>query len=80
MQQVLRAECEASQKQMERMQRILNVLDSLQHLLYSPFAVCRPVNRSGSRETLMKLFRKESAEESLRRLQGGAPRAIRGLE
>ena len=44
MQQVLRAECEASQKQMERMQRILNVLDTLQHLLYLPFAGYPPLS------------------------------------
>ena len=38
------------------MQRILNVLDTLQHLLYLPSAGYPPLSTDLSRETLMKLF------------------------
>jgi hypothetical protein len=56
MQHMLHSESEASQNSIQRMQRTLNVLDTLQHLLYLPSAGYPPLSTDLSRETLMKLF------------------------
>jgi hypothetical protein len=64
MQHMLHRESEASQNSIERMQRILNALDTLQHLLYLPSAGYPPLSTDLSRETLMKLFQ-QTAEENV---------------